>query len=191
MSTTMTLSVPRLTGYARVQHVEVSLPRIDQLLEPPSRYGVAEPAARCWTPDRVKERLVEAFEIERRIPGGRVGPAVIRSSWPTNTRDSFSDRVHQGKTVREEVWRAWARAGGATPQEVTRMEQALAWPGSILANGRAFEGRHGRAFIVTRPMAPRASPRRSDSVACRWAEAAKVRGRHRSRQRGVAGGNQT
>ena len=132
----MTLSVPGLSGYAKIKRMSVTLPRIDQLLEPPSRYRSAE-AARpdCWTADWVKVRLAEAFEIERRIPGGRVGPAVIRSSWRIDTVDSFSDRVHQGELAREEVWRTWARAGGATPQEVTRMEEAMSWPGSMLGAG--------------------------------------------------------
>ena len=93
MSGTMTLSVPRLSGYAKIRRMSVTLPRINQLLEPPTRYSVADATAHPdgWTADWVKARLAEAFEIERRIPGGRVGPAVIRSSWRTDTVDTFSD----------------------------------------------------------------------------------------------------
>src|SRR5262245_48799808 len=89
----------------------------------------------AWTSDWVKHRLIEAFTIERRIPDRRVGPAMLRSYWPAGVVDSFADKVHQGELAREDVWRKWARAGGATAHEVSRMEEALSWPGSVWANG--------------------------------------------------------
>ena len=58
-----------------------------------------------------------------------------------DTTDSFSDRVYQGELARENVWETWARAGGALPHEVSRMEEALSWPGQVLANGHATEGK--------------------------------------------------
>ena len=43
--------------------------------------------------------------------------------------------------ARENVWDKWARAGGALPYEVSRMEEALSWPGQVLSNGHAAEGK--------------------------------------------------
>ena len=40
----MTITVSALIGYGKVRRQEVSVPRVDQLLEPPSRYSLpAEP----------------------------------------------------------------------------------------------------------------------------------------------------
>ena len=90
----------------------------------------------------MKHRMVEAFTIERRIPDKRVGPAIVKGAWATiDTTDSFSDRVYQGELARENVWEAWARAGGALPHEVSRMEEALSWPGQVLCK----RPRHRRA----------------------------------------------
>ena len=103
---------------------------------------------RAWTADWVKHRMVEAFTIERRIPDKRVGPA---GAWAKiATTDSFSDRVYQGELARENVWEAWARAGGALPYEVSRMEEALSWPGQVLSNGHATEGKVLLAWAVLR-----------------------------------------
>ena len=89
----------------------------------------------AWTADWVKHRMVEAFTIERRIPDKRVGPAIVKDAWAKiATTDSFADRVHQGELAREHVWDKWARAGGALSYEVSRMEEALSWPGTVLAN---------------------------------------------------------
>ena len=105
--------------------------------------GTGEPEKpRTWTAEWVKHRMVEAFTIERRIPDKRVGPAIVKGAWATiDTTDSFSDRVYQGELARENVWEAWARAGGALPHEVSRMEEALSWPGQVLSNGHATEGK--------------------------------------------------
>ena len=88
-----------------------------------------------WTGEWVKHRLAEAFTIERRIPDKRVGPALLRNTWKVTTVDTFPELVAQGEAPREAVWEKWARAGGATSVEVSRMEEALSWPGAILANG--------------------------------------------------------
>ena len=95
-----------------------------------------------WTADWVKHRMIEAFTIERRIPDRRVGPAIVKGAWAKiDTTDSFADRVYQGELAREHVWDKWARAGGALPHEVSRMEEALSWPGQVLSNGHATEGK--------------------------------------------------
>ena len=112
----------------------------DLSLRPLAGAGEVE-KPRAWTGDWVKLRMVEAFTIERRIPDKRVGPAMVRNTWKLDTTDTFAERVGQGELARENVWEAWARAGGALPHEVSRMEEALSWPGTILANGHATEGK--------------------------------------------------
>ena len=118
------------------------------------RYG--EPGAlerpSRWDADWVRHRLVEGFTIERRMPDRRIGPAIVKGAWlAIPTTDSFSDKVAQGEAPRQEIWEAWARAGGCTAAQVSRMEEALAWPGAILANGggRAVEARCLLAWAFT------------------------------------------
>ena len=96
----------------------------------------------AWNADWVKHRMVEAFTIERRIPDKRVGPAIVKGAWTKiTTTDTFAERVDQGELARENVWEKWARAGGALPYEVSRMEEALTWPGVVLSNGHAAEAK--------------------------------------------------
>ena len=86
--------------------------------------------------------MVEAFTIERRIPDKRVGPAIVKGAWARiATTDTFAEAVGQGELARENVWDRWARAGGALPYGVSRMEEALSWPGQVLSNGHAAEGK--------------------------------------------------
>ena len=86
---------------------------------------------------------------QRGIPDKRVGPAIVKGAWATiDTTDSFSDRVYQGELARENVWEAWARAGGALPHEVSRMEEALSWPGQVLSNGHGDRGQGVTHLVV-------------------------------------------
>ncbi len=78
-----------------------------------------------WSPDLVRNRLVEAFEVEAKLPGPR-GNRGSSSSWPAMARE-FSDVVGWSDEARQEVWLQWARAKGAHPYEVTRMGEALDW----------------------------------------------------------------
>jgi hypothetical protein len=110
-------------------------------LDPRRRFVPPAERPRQWTGAWVCHRLVEAFEVERRIPDRRVGPALMHDTWRLTTTASFSDRVNQGELAREHVWDSWSRAAGARPFEVSRMDEALSWPSAILANGRAVEGR--------------------------------------------------
>jgi len=93
------------------------------------------PATGCGT------ALVEAFSVEKRLPDKRVGPAMVRNTWRLDTVDTFAEVVDQGEQARAHVWEQWARAGGALPYEISRMEEALSWPGLVLSNGHAVEGR--------------------------------------------------
>ena len=102
--------------------------------------------------------MVEAFTIERRLPDKRVGPAIVKSAWTKiATTDSFAERVHQGELAREHVWDKWARAGGALPYEVSRMEEALSWPGTVLATDTQ-RGQDVARMGVLRGVRPAAAP---------------------------------
>jgi hypothetical protein len=78
-----------------------------------------------WTGDRVRARLVEAFVIERRMPGDRF--VAIASAWPASPVSSFADYVGWGPDARERVWEAWERAKGVLPYEITRWEETVGW----------------------------------------------------------------
>jgi hypothetical protein len=77
-----------------------------------------------WSADMVKERLVEAFKVERRMPGDR---RTIGSAWPAAVVHDFADMVHW-TDPRERVLDDWSRSrGGVYAWEVSRMEQAHEW----------------------------------------------------------------
>lgn len=82
-----------------------------------------------WTPNWVQHRLVEAFRIERRLPGGKAKPQ--SGSWPAITYE-FADKVFW-PDARERVLDAWSSAGGVYSTEVQRMEEAHDWLRLILA----------------------------------------------------------
>ena len=78
-----------------------------------------------WSAELVRARLIEAFEVEAKLPGPR-GNRGSSSAWPTMYRE-FEDVVAWSDEARGEVWLQWARAKGAHPYEVTRMGEALDW----------------------------------------------------------------
>jgi hypothetical protein len=84
----------------------------------------AQPSA-IWTGDRVKERLVEAFATEKRMPGQRFA-AITSSSWPAAPLHEFADRVHW-TDARQRVWESWEKSRGVYPYEVSRMEESFSW----------------------------------------------------------------
>lgn len=64
----------------------------------------------------------EAYNVERRLPGGRRGNG---NGWPAIVH-TFADKV--GWTdARDRVWRQWARARGVYPVELSRMDEAFGW----------------------------------------------------------------
>jgi hypothetical protein len=83
------------------------------------------PSPPSWTADRVRDRLVEAFLTEKKMPGQRF-TKVMPSSWPVTPLHEFADRVYW-TDERERVWQSWEHAKGADAIEVTRMEEAQAW----------------------------------------------------------------
>ena len=70
--------------------------------------------------------MVEAFTIELRLPDKQIGPAIVKGAWASWRANTFGTNG--------------LAPGGALPNEVSRMEEALSWPGTILANGHAGRG---------------------------------------------------
>jgi hypothetical protein len=85
--------------------------------------STARPAP-AWTGELVRQRLVEAASVERRLPG--IGARRLRSTWPATPLHTFTEMMHWDD-ARERVWNAWENAKGAYPIEVSRMEEAQAW----------------------------------------------------------------
>ena len=77
-----------------------------------------------WNGELVRERLVEAFRIEKRMPGQRFFKTA--SSWPATPLHDFCDVLHWDD-ARERVWQNWERASGVFSYEVSKMEQAFSW----------------------------------------------------------------
>jgi hypothetical protein len=74
------------------------------------------PTPQPWHGKLVRERLCEAYDIDRRLPGSRRGS----SSWLFATVDTFADMV--GRNHREPL-----QITGATAEEVARMDEAFGW----------------------------------------------------------------
>jgi hypothetical protein len=79
-----------------------------------------------WTGEMVRNRLVEAFEIDRRLPRDRL--RTTGSAWPAKPIHEFVDVVYWNEgEQRERVWESWERSASVSPQEITRMETAFLW----------------------------------------------------------------
>ncbi|WP_454813795.1 DUF6362 family protein [Labrys neptuniae] len=84
-----------------------------------------EDQADAWTPELVMERMVEAFETLRRVPAS-VGPKAFGNGWPAVIHD-LADMIH---------WEPGKEPRRLPPSlaQITRMEEALAWPSQFLAD---------------------------------------------------------
>lgn len=95
---------------------------------------VAQQPPPAWTPDWVCTRLVEAYRIERRLPGHPRNKIV--APWPVHNYE-FSDVVGWDD-ARERVLDKWAHIrGGVYAIELTRMEEAHEW---LRVQLRAYAG---------------------------------------------------
>lgn len=84
-----------------------------------------------WSASWVQQRLIEAYSVERRLPQSRRRP--ITNAWPKVVPE-FSDIVGRADDAREQVLDVWQNCnGGASAQELTRMETAHDWLRIILA----------------------------------------------------------
>ena len=78
-----------------------------------------------WTPDWVCTRLVEAYRIERRLPG-HVRRKLV-APWPAHSYE-FSDVVAQGEAASERILDKWENTRtGVYAIELSRMDQAQEW----------------------------------------------------------------
>lgn len=143
------------------------MPTLDQ----PS---TARPPA-TWTGELVRQRLVEAFRVDRRLPGA--GMRRQGSAWPTTPLHTWQDKVHWDD-ARERIWHDWENAKGAYPVEVSMMEEALDWLRYVpLVERRVLEawaaatakGLNVRRMIRGR-WAPTTFYRQRDSASARIAE---------------------
>jgi hypothetical protein len=145
----------------------------------------------AWTPEHVGVRLIEAFEVLSRS-GARVGPSQYGNGWPAMVHE-FADMVDAQARALAEKEKQQARAARPTSDEVSRMNEALAWPMTYLdgrplvsdaltlwayasATGRDMAGmlnhRKKRATAKAEEMARRANamPQAGDcrSIADQW-----------------------
>jgi hypothetical protein len=81
-------------------------------------------APATWTASHVRDRLVEAFTVERKLPGQHF--IAVASSWPATPVHEFHE-ICGWDDARERVWQSWENASGAFPWEVSRMDQAFDW----------------------------------------------------------------
>jgi hypothetical protein len=82
-----------------------------------------------WTADKVRARLVEAFDIDRRLPGDRRAKFKT-SSWPATPLHDYRDQLHwnnPGDSARDRNWERWANARDVAPDEMTRWQETLNW----------------------------------------------------------------
>jgi hypothetical protein len=101
-----------------------------------------------WTVEKVRERLLEAARGCERL-GGRVGPARMKGFWPDV--DSFRDMTPADKRERELAVIAGTRPPDRSsrpidPQRVTRILEAIEWPGRYL--GAEEHARNRKALQV-------------------------------------------
>lgn len=88
-----------------------------------------------WTPEHVGVRLIEAYEVMSRS-GGRIGPSRYGNGWPAMVHE-FADMVDAQARQLAEKEAQQLRSSRPTSDEISRMNEALAWPMSYL-DGKAL-----------------------------------------------------
>jgi hypothetical protein len=92
-----------------------------------------------WDGPHVGRRLIEAFKTLARLPMSN-GPREFGSFWPEMLREWFDENSQQGADLqqREEAIRAANRARiMPSAEDVSRMKQAISWPGHYLGVTRS------------------------------------------------------
>lgn len=77
-----------------------------------------------WDGELVKARLIEAREIEAKLP--HVGTRRLTTTWPAKPIHTFAD-VTGWSDASERVLQSWERSASLAAWQVTRMEEALDW----------------------------------------------------------------
>ena len=81
----------------------------------------------AWTAELVQQRLVDAFIVDRKLPGHRQRMA---GAWLLETTHTFADVVgwdNPGDGASDRTLQNWGRLGNAQPIEVSMWEEALGW----------------------------------------------------------------
>lgn len=89
-----------------------------------------------WTPEHVRLRLVDGFDVLRRERGARVGPVEPRAAWPSVLQDVIESFDAQTWAQKARDAEEWARRRGERPTslEIWRSDQALSWAATYLAD---------------------------------------------------------
>lgn len=97
-----------------------------------------------WTRQAVWERMVAAFEVESRLPGGGIRPAGDKAGWPASIRE-WSDHVASAEQDTSR-WRFTGLRSGPDPREIDDMDEALDWL-------RIYPGDAARKCLATAALA--------------------------------------
>lgn len=84
----------------------------------------------AWTPEHVGARLVEAFDVLARSSTA-IGPRQHANGWPAMIHE-FADLVDAQARALAEKEKQQARSARPTADELSRMNEALAWPMAFL-----------------------------------------------------------
>jgi hypothetical protein len=109
-----------------------------------------------WTGDMVKQRMFDAFAIERRMPGQALHRT--QSAWPGQAVHGFEDMVHwDAGEASARVLERWEAARGASARDVSLMEEAWTWlpwlndlEERIYLQAWAFSAAYGRNMTAIR-----------------------------------------
>jgi hypothetical protein len=79
-----------------------------------------------WSGSWVQRRLVEAYSVERRLPGSRRRP-LIASAWPSMAVE-WADLIGRADEARQQVFQSWESARlGVSAEDISRMDEAQDW----------------------------------------------------------------
>ena len=88
-----------------------------------------------WTPELVFARLIEAADIEWRLPPARLGPAAAGGFWPGYVH-SYSDMVQWGDKRLAEEREMRAKRLHPSAAELSRWEEvSLGWVNDLIPTG--------------------------------------------------------
>jgi hypothetical protein len=80
-----------------------------------------------WSAAWVQRRLVEAYNVERKIPGNLRGGPLIASAWPSMAVE-WADLLGRADEARQQVFQNWEHARlGVSAQDISRMDEAQDW----------------------------------------------------------------
>lgn len=85
-----------------------------------------------WTAEWVRDRLVEAYSVERRLP--RENRRSVAQAWPPMMLE-WQDVLGRADDVREQIWKSWENSNVAvSAEDISRMDTAHDWLRLILVS---------------------------------------------------------